>query len=87
MNTEREKRGIVAIDGKTYAEAGMPTTKHIYPEAESEKALEKDHGRIEKREYYLTTDISWLDDTEKRDELRANHNERREIFHYIAYEY
>lgn len=43
MNTEREKRGIVAIDGKTYAEAGMPTTKHIYPEAESEKALEKNH--------------------------------------------
>ena len=43
MNTEREKRGIVAIDGKTYAEAGMPPTKHIYPETESEKALEKNH--------------------------------------------
>ena len=87
MNTEREKRGIVEIDGKTYAEAGMPTTKHIYPETESEKALEKNHGRIEKREYYLTTDISWLDDTKKRDGLGANYNEGHEIFHYIAYEH
>lgn len=59
----------------------------FYPEAESDKTLEKDHGRIEKREYYLTTDISWLDDTKKRDGLRANYNERHEIFHYIAYEY
>jgi len=43
----------------------------FYPEAESEKTLEKDHGRIEKREYYLTTEISWLDDNKKWDGLRA----------------
>lgn len=28
--------------------------------AERVQTLEKDHGRIEKREYYLETDISWL---------------------------
>ena len=34
-------------------------------ETETGKTLEKGHGRIEKREYYLTTDISWLDESKK----------------------
>lgn len=29
------------------------------------KTLEKDHGRIEKREYYMVKDISWLDEIHK----------------------
>jgi hypothetical protein len=28
------------------------------------KTLEKDHGRIEKRECYITSDIEWLDGRE-----------------------
>ena len=39
----------------------------------------KDHGRIEKREYYLTTDVSWLDDTKKWDGLRAIGMVRSEV--------
>ena len=35
------------------------------------KTLEKDHGRIEKREYYMVTDVSWLDQIDKWPNLTA----------------
>ena len=35
------------------------------------KTLEKDHGRIEKREYYLETDVTWLPDLEEWSGLKA----------------
>ncbi|HZK84983.1 MAG TPA: ISAs1 family transposase [Desulfosporosinus sp.] len=35
------------------------------------KTLEKDHGRIEKREYYLVKDVSWLEQINKWPNLTA----------------
>lgn len=35
------------------------------------KTLEKDHGRIEKREYYMVTNVSWLDQIDKWPNLSA----------------
>jgi predicted transposase YbfD/YdcC len=35
------------------------------------KTLEKDHGRIEKREYYMVTNVSWLEQIEKWPNLAA----------------
>lgn len=35
------------------------------------KTLEKDHGRIEKREYYMVTNVTWLEQIEKWPNLTA----------------
>lgn len=43
-------------DVKLYFETEMPSYKN--------RTLEKDHGRIEKREYYLETEIDWLSQRE-----------------------
>lgn len=48
-------------------------------ETETGKTLEKGHGRIEKREYYLTTDISWLDESKKWVGLKAIGMVRSEV--------
>jgi len=48
---------------KTKKELGQ---KDIY-----HKTLEKDHGRIEKREYYMVNDISWLENIDKWPNLHA----------------
>ncbi|MCI9079775.1 MAG: ISAs1 family transposase [Lachnospiraceae bacterium] len=70
---ERGKRSVVAIDGKTMrgsankqhkayhvASAFVAGTQITLGEINvEEKTNEKGHGRIEKREYRLLTDISW----------------------------
>ena len=35
------------------------------------KTLDKDHGRIESREYWVTTDIDWFDGKEKWEDLKS----------------
>lgn len=35
--------------------------KRIYPETQARKTVEKGHGRYETRQYYLTTEIEWLE--------------------------
>ena len=49
-------------DVKLYFEQEVPTY--------AERTLEKDHGRIEKREYYLETKIDWL--TQREDWMNLN---------------
>ena len=49
-------------DVKLYFEQEVPTY--------AERTLEKDHGRIEKREYYLETKIDWL--TQREDWMSLN---------------
>ena len=51
----------------------------LYHNTTSKCTLDKDHGRIEKREYSLTTDISWLEVREEWKNLRAIGMVRSEI--------
>ena len=51
----------------------------LYHNIASKCTLDKDHGRIEKREYSLTTDISWLEVREEWKNLRAIGMVRSEI--------
>ena len=44
---------------------------NLYSEIFRTKTNEKGHGRIEKREYFLLTDISWLDQKEEWKNLKA----------------
>lgn len=41
------------------------------PDCPSERTIEKGHGRIEKREYFLETDIEWLEEREGWDGLHG----------------
>lgn len=45
--------------------------KELVKEEIYHKTLEKDHGRIEKREYYLVNDVSWLEQNNKWPNLSA----------------
>ena len=51
----------------------------LYSDIETIQTLDKDHGRIEKREYSLITDISWLEGREDWTNLRALGMVRSEI--------
>ena len=47
-------------DTADYFEAAR-SDKHLYPEMQHWRTSDKGHGRIEVRDYYLTTAIDWLD--------------------------
>lgn len=46
---------------KDYFAAVLGEDALLYPEVQMETTLEKGHGRIEKRYYYLTEDIDWME--------------------------
>jgi predicted transposase YbfD/YdcC len=54
----------------TYFEETLQDEK-LYFEGNSVKTSEKGHGRIEKRAYYLSTDIDWLEQKDEWEGLKA----------------
>lgn len=59
----KENQGTLHSDVELYFDEEILTKSQKELEAEQVyyKTLEKDHGRIEKREYYLVQDVSWMD--------------------------
>jgi len=47
------------------------TKKELKEKEVYHKTLEKDHGRIEKREYYMVKDVSWIDQIGRWEKLAA----------------
>lgn len=50
---------------------GMEEMKEPNDQFDYYKTLDKDHGRIESREYWVTTDIDWFDGKEKWEGLKS----------------
>lgn len=63
----KENQKTLYNDVKLYFEEEILTKSKIELEGEKiyHETLEKDHGRIEKRKYYMVKDVSWLADKDK----------------------
>jgi predicted transposase YbfD/YdcC len=57
----KENHPTLYDDVRTYFETALNETA-FYKDVKKSVTLEKGHGRIEKRSYYLTTEIDWLPD-------------------------
>jgi predicted transposase YbfD/YdcC len=57
-------------ESKSWKPPGTPTNPGMERLA-SKKTVEKDHGRLETREYYQSTDLSWFADLSKWEGLRS----------------
>ena len=64
-------QGNLEKDIQLYFESALKE-KHFSDEViKTETTRDKGHGRIERRNYYLTTDIQWLPDKEKWQDIKA----------------
>lgn len=60
----KENQPLLYRETKEYFQAAFAEPKR-YPAIQMEETLDKGHGRIEKRRYYLTSEIEWYEDKEK----------------------
>ena len=56
----KDDQPILRQDTEDYFFSALQAPK-LYPSVSHTRTFEKGHGRIEQREYYLVTDIDWLD--------------------------
>lgn len=81
MGCQKQIAGKIREKGAEYVlglkgnQPSLLSDVQLYFESEcpemSTQTLEKDHGRIERREYYLETDIAWLTQREEWSDLRG----------------
>ena len=56
----KDNHPVLRKDTEAYFFSVLQAPK-LYPSVSYTRTFEKGHGRIEQREYYLVTDIDWLD--------------------------
>ena len=66
----KENHPTVYDEVKVYFESAL-NEPHFYGDIQKAKTLEKGHGRIEKRVYYLTDEIGWMEDKAQWSGLKA----------------
>lgn len=71
--TEKKADYVIGLKGNqaTLLQDTELYFEKFYEESMCKKTQEKDHGRIEKREYFLQTDIDWLEQKPAWSNLRA----------------
>jgi len=66
----KENHPTIFGEVKFYFESAL-NEPHFYGDIQKAKTLEKGHGRIEKRVYYLTDEIGWMEDKAQWSGLKA----------------